>query len=113
MAVYVSNLTVNSGTTFSQVFNLESTSSNAPTDLTGYSIEAQMRKHAGAKEPAAKFTSTIVSPAAGRIRVGLSTSDTAGLKPGRFVYDVLITDSVGEVTRVVEGSVLVREGVTR
>ena len=78
MAVYVSNLTVNAGTTFSQVFNLESTSSNAATDITGYSVAAQMRKHAGAKEPAAKFTSTIVSPAAGRIRVGLSTSDTAG-----------------------------------
>ena len=29
------------------------------------------------------------------------------------MYDVLITDSSGEVTRVLEGSVLVREGVTK
>jgi|TARA_B100001996_G_C18628599_1_gene580836 hypothetical protein len=113
MAVYVSNLTVNAGTTFSQVFNLESTSSNAATDITGYSIAAQMRKHAGAKEPTAHFTSTIDNASQGKIRVGLSTSDTAGLKEGRYVYDVLITDPTGEVTRVVEGSVLVRAGVTR
>ena len=29
------------------------------------------------------------------------------------MYDVLITDTSGEVTRVLEGSVLVREGVTK
>jgi hypothetical protein len=29
------------------------------------------------------------------------------------MYDVLITDTSGEVTRVLEGAVLVREGVTR
>ena len=113
MAVYVSNLTVNAGTTFSQVFNLESTSSNAATDITGYSVAAQMRKHAGATTTAAKFTSTIDNASQGKIRVGLSTTDTAGLKEGRYVYDVLITDPTGEVTRVVEGSVLVRAGVTR
>ena len=112
MSVYVSNLTVNTGTTFSQIFNLESTSSNAATDLTGYSIQAQMRKHSDAPTKT-DFTATIVSPASGRIRVGLSTSVTRDLAPGRYMYDVLITDPVGEVTRVVEGSVMVRQGVTK
>ena len=45
--------------------------------------------------------------------MGLTTSQTSELKEGRYMYDVLITDTVGEVTRVVEGSVLVRAGVTR
>ena len=112
MAVYVSNLTVNTGTTFSQIFNLESTSSNAATDLTGYSIQAQMRKHPDAPTKT-DFTATIVNPSSGRIRVGLSTSVTRDLAPGRYMYDVLITDTVGEVTRVVEGSVMVRQGVTK
>ena len=38
MAVYVSNLTVNAGTTFSQIFTLESASTNSATDLTGFSV---------------------------------------------------------------------------
>ena len=59
------------------------------------------------------YVSTIDNASQGKIRVGLSTTDTAGLKEGRYVYDVLITDPTGEVTRVVEGSVLVRAGVTR
>ncbi len=47
MAVYVSNLTVNTGTTFSQIFTLESADTNSATDLTGFTASAQMRKHPG------------------------------------------------------------------
>ena len=112
MAVYVSNLTVNAGTTFSQVFTLESAATNSATDLTGFTAAAQMRKHPGASS-ATDFNTTIINATSGQIRVGLTTSQTSVLKPGRFMYDVLITDSSGEVTRVLEGAVLVREGVTK
>ena len=112
MAVYVNNLTVNTGTTFSQIFTLESASTNSATDLTGFSVSAQMRKHPGSTT-ATDFTTQIINASGGKIRVGLTTSETASLKPGRFMYDVLITDTSGEVTRVLEGAVLVREGVTR
>jgi hypothetical protein len=71
-----------------------------------------MRKHPGSST-ATNFNTQIINASGGKIRVGLTTSETASLKPGRFMYDVLITDAQGEVTRVLEGSVLVREGVTR
>ena len=71
-----------------------------------------MRKHPGSSS-ATNFQTSIINAASGRIRVGLTTSQTAALKPGRFMYDVLITDTSGEVTRVLEGAVLVREGVTK
>ena len=45
-AVYVSNIVINQGADFSQVFNLAD-SSNDSIDLTNYSFTAQMRKHAG------------------------------------------------------------------
>ena len=112
MAVYVSNLTVNTGTTFSQIFTLESADTNSATDLTGFTAAAQMRKHPGSSS-ATNFTTSIINATSGKIRGGLSTSQTASLKPGRFMYDVLITDTSGEVTRVLEGAVLVREGVTK
>jgi hypothetical protein len=35
------------------------------------------------------------------------------LKPGRYVYDVVIEDEFGVKNRVIEGMVLVTEGVTR
>jgi hypothetical protein len=109
-AVYVSNLVITSGSTFNQTFQLEAT--NAPLDLTGYGISSQMRKWAGSSS-ATDFTATITSPAtSGTIELGLTSSQTADLKAGRQVYDVIISKGAIKET-VVEGSVLVREGVTR
>ena len=113
MAVYVSNLTINTGATFSQTFSLENITSNAALDLSGFSASSQMRKHAGSTNVAATFTASIQNAENGQVQVCLSSVTTATLKPGRYVYDVIVSDSVGEVTRVVEGSVLVRQGVTR
>ena len=111
-AVYVSNLVITSGSTFNQTFQLEATSTNSPLDLTGYGISSQMRKWAGSSS-ATDFTATITSPAtAGTIELGLTSAQTAGLKAGRQVYDVIISKGAIKET-VVEGSVLVREGVTR
>jgi hypothetical protein len=112
MAVYVSNLVVNSGTDFNQIFTLQSSSSNSALNLNGYSVKAQMRKHAGSTG-VTTFTSSIYDANYGKIQIGLSTTSTSSLKPGRYVYDVVITDNANKMSRVVEGMVLVREGVTR
>jgi hypothetical protein len=112
MAVYVSNIQINAGTDFSQVFTLEDGATNSALSLTGYSVKSQMRKHAGATG-VTTFTSSIFNASSGQIKIGLSTSQTAALKEGRYVYDVVITDTASVMTRVVEGMALVRAGVTK
>ena len=42
-AVYTSNIVINTGTTFSQNFTLESGSTDSAFDLSGYAVTAQMR----------------------------------------------------------------------
>ena len=49
----------------------------------------------------------------GKIQIGLSTTQTAALKPGRHVYDVITTNTTGVMECVVEGMVLVSQAVTR
>ena len=112
MAVYVSNIQINAGTDFSQVFTLEDGDTNSVLNLGGYSVKSQMRKHATATG-VTTFTSTIHSPTEGQIKIGLSTTQTAALKEGRYVYDVVITDNASTMTRVIEGMALVRAGVTQ
>ena len=107
----MSNLVLNTGTTFSQTFTLEDSESNSVLDLTGYSVDSQMKKHPSSSTKTT-FDATVLNAGGGVIRVGLSSTASLGLKSGRYVYDVLITDSSNVVTRVVEGSVLVRAGVT-
>jgi hypothetical protein len=114
MAVYVSNLVINTGTTFEQTFTLEGSDSSTPIDLTDYTFESQMRKHPGSSS-ATEFSVVIINPpTAGRLLIGLTTSQTYSLKPGRYVYDVLATNTIeNKTSRVIEGMVLVREGVTK
>ena len=51
--------------------------------------------------------------AQGKILISLSSASSSTPKPGRYVYDIIITDAGNVKTRVIEGSVLLREGVTR
>ncbi len=112
-AVYVNNLVINSGSDFNQSFTLEGADNNSPLNLTDYEVDAQMRKWAGSST-SITFTTSIEFPStSGRILISLSSEDTVNIKPGRYVYDILITDSYGVKSRVIEGMVLVREGVTR
>jgi len=112
MAVYVSNIVINTGTTFSQNFTLENANTNSLLNLTGYTVTSQMRKHP-ASTGVTTFTTSVADVTGGQINIGLSTTQTATLKPGRYVYDVLITDNSGTIDRVVEGMVIVSQGATR
>ena len=112
-AVYVSNLVINSGATFQQQFELESSSSNSATNLAGFHVAAQMRKHAGSTSVAATFTSSIVDADAGTIRVGLSSVTTAGLKSGRYVYDVELILADSTIEKVHYGIVTVNPEATK
>jgi len=111
-AVYVSNIVINAGADFSQSFNLESSDTSSALDLTDYTVSAQMRKYSGSST-STSFTTFISSPRTlGKITISLNSEQTVSLKPGRYVYDIVITKSDLK-TRVIEGMVLVREGVTR
>lgn len=111
-AVYVSNLVINAGADFSQTFDLVESDDSGPLSLSGFTVAAQFRKHSGSSKKH-DFTTTIMDAAAGKILLVLGADSSTVPKPGRYVYDVVITNSAGEKTRVIEGSVLLREGVTR
>ena len=111
MAAYVSNIVVDVGANFDQSFNLES-NANAPLNLTGFTGAANLKKSALSLATAASFVVSFPDPLQGQLKISLGSTITAGLKPGRYVYDVLLTDASSLKTRVVEGSAIVTAGVT-
>lgn len=107
------NLTIDQGSDFQAVIKLYSTV-NTPLDLTNYGGTAQLRKSYESTSASGTFTVAIPIPSNGEIYLTMSNSSTAALKYGRYVYDVLITDtSSGVKTRAVEGIVTVMPNVTR
>tara|TARA_R100000900_G_scaffold124497_2_gene98834 strand:+ start:12938 stop:13276 length:339 start_codon:yes stop_codon:yes gene_type:complete len=112
MAVYIANLSVDTGVDFQHGFSLGDNDTGTFLNLTNYTCTSQLRKWAGSST-AVSFASTVTDPEAGQIQISLASTLTADIKPGRYVYDVNLEDSGGFKYKVVEGMVLVRAGVTR
>jgi len=111
MSVYVVNLIIDQGTDFLQTFDLTAANGDALT-LSGYTASAQMRKHAGSKNRY-DFTVEFTDRANGQIKISLTDTITRRIKAGRYIYDIILTDSNGSKTKVLEGQALVRESATR
>lgn len=106
------NLRVDQGTDFAVDIQLKSATGTVY-NLTGHTVAAQMRKHYAATT-ATTFTASVTSPAtSGVIKLELTNSVTDNLVPGRYLYDVEITDGSGKKSRVVEGVVTVTPSITR
>ena len=104
------NLVIDQGADFSATIDVIDADGNA-FDLSNYTAAAQMRK-SYASETAYDFTASD-NGVSGQITLTMSNSTTNTIDPGRYLYDVEITLSGGNVIRVVEGIVTVTPGITR
>ena len=113
MSVYVSNIVIESGTNFTTTFEFETLAEESAYDLTNHTATAQLRKHYGSAT-AVSFASTISSEVGGKVTIELTSNQTSSLKQGRYVYDLIVENTLtGKVSKLVEGSAIVRPGVTR
>jgi hypothetical protein len=106
-----SEIVIEQGATFNTTINVEDTA-GAAINLYGYTANSMMRKSYYSSS-ATIITSTVTGTANGEVTLSVSATNTAGLTPGRYVYDVIITSPTSVVTRVVEGIVTVLPSVTR
>jgi len=107
----IANLFIDQGTDFSVTVDVTDTDGSV-LDLDGYTADAQIRKTYSSSSVSATF-GTSISASNGQVTLTLSDTVTAGLSAGRYVYDLNIESSGGQVTRVVEGQAIVTPGVTR
>ena len=104
-------LTVEQGASYSTTVTVNG-SNGSPTNLTNYTVAAQLRK-SYYSSTATDFTVSISNAAGGEITMTLTSANTANLTPGRYVYDLLITSPTAVKTRVVEGIATILPSVTR
>jgi hypothetical protein len=109
LATY-SELNIQQGTDFSADITLVD-DLNQPIVLDTYSIVSQMRKSYYALT-AYDFTTSIIESANGILRIAMTSEYTSNIKPGRYVFDILIYDAT-TTTRVIEGIINVNPSVTK
>jgi hypothetical protein len=111
LAAYV-EITIEQGANLTSTVTVSDTQGDA-INLSTYSASAQLRK-SYYSSTANTLSATITGNANGQITLSMTAANTANLTPGRYVYDLKITNSVdNSVTRVVEGTAVVLPSVTR
>ena len=105
-------LTLDQGTTFETSVSLTN-DDQTTINVTGYSFAAQIRKSYYSANPVANLTITVTDAATGNIKLSMTSANTANVRAGRYLYDLIMTDTGGVKTRVIEGIITVTPQVTR
>lgn len=111
MAAYL-ELTIEQGANLTSIVTVNDAQGDA-VNLTTYSASSQLRKSYYSSS-ANTLAATITGNANGQITLTMTAANTALLTPGRYVYDLVITNSTdNSKTRVIEGTAIVLPSVTR
>lgn len=117
------NLCINQGATFTRIFVWTSGqcccqgtvgAAPIPVDLTGYTAAMQFKPYASPTAPVLYDASAdlTLGGVAGAITLSIDATDTETFTWFQAVYDLLLTDSGGVVTRLLSGSVIISAAVT-
>ena len=111
MAVFSTNLLIYKHTDFEQTFVLEDSQSNSAKDLTGFTGTCKMQRTLNLGDLTA-FNLAFTNRALGKVRITLSSTQTANIADGKYFYELMLTDPNGVTERVIEGVVIVKHPVT-
>jgi hypothetical protein len=113
------NLCINQGATYSRVFYWQQNcgcglvGGPQPVNLTGYTAAMQIKQYPLSTDVLYDASADIVlGGIAGTIALTIDATDTETFTWWQGVYDMLLTSSGGQVTRLLMGSVTVSAGVT-
>lgn len=107
------NIFIDQGSTFSYSFTAtdENGTALSITAGSGYTASGQLRRSYYS------LTSTLfavgVTGATGNVTFSLGATNTAALKPGRYVYDIELLYPTGKVVRQLQGTITVDPEVTK
>jgi hypothetical protein len=88
------------------------TNGTTPIDITGRVYTSMVRQNYDDPNPAATFTCTIISGAAGTLQLVMSAASTAVLEPQNYYWD-LQENASGIITTILSGAFVVLPDVTR
>ena len=110
--VAYTELLIDQGATFNNIITLTDDVTNANMNLSAYTVASRLKKSYSTSTISGNITCTVTDSSNGQITMGITAANTSNLSPGRYVFDVVITDGVGVKSRVLEGIAFVSPGVT-
>ena len=109
------DITIYQGATFQRILTWKDEAGD-PVDITNYTASMMARTSVDSDTPFLTLSTSgsgiTLGDAAGTITLSLSANDSAALTENG-VYDLELTDASGNVTRLLQGNLLVNKEVTR
>lgn len=109
------NFEVDQNTTFRFIIEYKD-DTGTPINLTGASAKMQVRDTAGGSKLAVTLTSPsggiVIDPALGKLTLTMTPTQTSKLFYPKSSYDVMLTDSNGVKTKLLEGFMTLNRSVT-
>ncbi len=99
-------LTAHRKCNFARIFEVKI--SGTIQNLAGYSFTARVSPSYH-DDDITNMTTAIISEPDGTFSISLTDEQTEALKPGKYVYDVIMTDTGGFKTKLLEGDFLVED----
>ena len=113
MAAGYQDLLLEQGTTFTTSITL-SDSYGQGYNLSAYSVRSQAKRSYYSANATINFETSIYDAANGIVTLSANSAVTSNVSAGKLVYDViLIENTFGSVTRVLEGQIFVSPSVTK
>jgi len=104
------NIVAEQGATFNLNFRVET--DGTPWNLTGYTFAMQVRRSTSSNTTLLSITSATMT-SGGHVSATATATTMSGVPAGRWVYDIELTSSGGQVTRILEGRFIVTPEVTQ
>ena len=113
MAEYV-ELYIDQGSDFSTTVSLNDDSTNLPQNVTGYVVTSSLRRSLLSPNAAANLVCSIYDASNGEFLITMSSSATANLRAGSYLFDVKVYDTNSMTSsRLIEGVMFVTPSVTK
>lgn len=107
----ISNLYIDQGSDFSVIVTLTN-QDGTPLDLGAFVVKSQFRK-SYQSSIAVNFEVSIYNEAAGKIKLKLPADVSSSIQAGRYLYDVEVSNTLGEKRRALEGIIVITPEITR
>ena len=104
------NIVAEQGATFNLNFRVET--DGTAWDLSDYTFAMQVRRSSSSTTTLLDITSATMT-SVGHVSVEVSAAEMTDVPAGRWVYDIELTSSGDEVTRILEGRFIVTPEVTQ
>lgn len=119
MAPIQINLAIQGGVDFTQEFSVTN-NDMSPMNITGATFYARLAKHQTAQVvdiststtpvyQTVTFSTTVVDGVGGKYSISLPDTTSRQLSPGKYVYSIVMKDTVGDLTELVNGLVFVNK----